>query len=316
MFLNKPLRAKLYPIGTPFYLLRSVLLISALFILFSCSTDDGVQSPENPDETSEQEEITEPETPTIDLDFTSFLDVSYGADTEQVYDIYLPAGRTENTKTLILVHGGGWTSGDKADMNDFKDFLRSQLPDVAIVNMNYRLADSITPPYPMQTDDITMLVEELDVKKSEYQIGTELGFLGISAGGHLSLLWSYAFDEDNQVNMVCSIVGPTNLLDEAYRNTEDELLSQLVTQFDLDEEILREASPLFQVTEDAPPTSLFYGGKDPLVPISQGVDLDARLMELGIEHEFTLYENEGHGWIGLNLLDTSVKLRTFIEKHL
>ena len=306
MFPNKRFHATLP-------LLRPAFYIFFLVTFFSCSTDDGVQDSVP---TPEQEEITVPEAPPGNPTLESFLDVSYGADPEQVYDIYLPATRNESTNILILVHGGGWTSGDKSDMNDFKNFLLDQFPDIAIVNMNYRLADSTNPPYPMQTDDITRLVEELGAKKTAYQIGTELGFVGISAGGHLSLLWSYALDATDQVNMVCSIVGPTNLLDEAYQNTDDKELAQLVSQFDLGEALLREASPLFQVTDESPPTILFYGGADPLVPVSQGVDLDAKLTELGLEHEFTLYESEGHGWVGLNLLDTSLKLRIFIEKHL
>ena len=288
----------------------SALMILTVGVLVSCSSDNETETPEDTG-------IPEtPEAPVENLAAESMLDVSYGADTDQAYDIYLPANRSEATKILVLVHGGGWTSGDKADMDGFKDFLRQQLPDIAVVNMNYRLADDDNSPYPMQTDDIGSVIENLKNKTGEFQIGTELGFVGVSAGGHLSLLWSYAFDTDQNVKMVCSVVGPTNLVDEAYQNSEDEILKDLVNQFDLDDDILTEASPLFQATETSPPTILFYGGKDPLVPVSQGIDLEARLIELGVAHEFTLYEEEGHGWVGINLFDTSVKLQAFIEKHL
>lgn len=282
--------------------LSAQLLLLLLVFAASCSTDDAKEAPEIDEQGP--------------LEFQQRLNVSYGGDSDQVYDLYLPENRNQDTKVLILVHGGGWTSGDKSDMDAFKDFLLNQLPEIAIVNINYRLADHENPPYPMQTDDITTVVDDLKNKRAEYQIGTELGFVGVSAGGHLALLWSYALDEANAANMVCSVVGPTNLLDPAYQDTEDDVLASLVNQFAIDETVLREASPLFQVTASAPPTILFYGAQDPLVPISQGVDLDAKLMELGVEHEFTLYENEGHGWVGLNLFDTSAKLKTFIEKHL
>jgi acetyl esterase/lipase len=53
-----------------------------------------------------------------------------------------------------------------------------------------------------------------------------------------------------------------------------------------------------------------------LIPTSQGISLDEKLTELGVEQEFTLYENEGHGWVGINLFDISTKLKAFIEKHL
>ncbi|HYH14654.1 MAG TPA: hypothetical protein VD794_05530, partial [Flavisolibacter sp.] len=43
------------------------------------------------------------------------LNVAYGTDSAQRMDIYLPAGRNNTTKVLVLIHGGGWASGDKSE---------------------------------------------------------------------------------------------------------------------------------------------------------------------------------------------------------
>lgn len=284
--------------------MKNLTSIFVLFLaiggLFSCTPDDS------PKESSQVEP----------LEAKSLLDQSYGDDSGQVYDIYLPKNRTLETKVMILVHGGGWNSGDKYDMVGFKDYLSDQLPNLAIVNMNYRLADENNPPYPMQINDITSVVNDLKNRQIEYQIGTELGLMGASAGGHLSLLWSYAHDPDKLVKMVCSVVGPTNLADEAYQNTADEDLNDLIIQFGTDIETLKSVSPLYQAKTTSPPTILFYGAQDPLIPLSQGIALNDILEELNVVHEFTLYPNGGHGWIGLDLLDTSIKLKAFIETHL
>lgn len=251
-----------------------------------------------------------------DLEFRQELNVSYGNDSNQVFDIYLPAGRNLDTKVMILIHGGGWISGDKIDMNPYKDILRQDLPNIAIVNMNYRLADQNNLPLPMQTDDITSVINFLKANQNEYTISNDFGFTGVSAGGHLALLWSYSLDTDNDVMMVCSIVGPTNLADPAY--TENPIYDPIFEVFgdDLTNEYLENASPLHQADASAPPTILFYGGQDPLVPTSQGLDMNNQLETLNITHEFTFYENEGHGWIGLNLFDTWTKLKLFTETHL
>lgn len=257
------------------------------------------------------------------LAFKKTTNVSYGPDTDQVYDIYLPEGRTSETKVMILVHGGGWSSGDKSSMNYLVDLYRNDFPNLALVNMNYRLSDQNNPPYPMQTDDITSVINDLKAKKTDYVISEDYGFLGASAGGHLSLLWSYAFDTDNDVNMVCSIVGPTNFLDPAYTDNTDPLLQELLNAYGLNPttEYLREASPLYQVTSAAPPTILFYGGQDPLVPASQGTAMRDKLIELNVTQEFTLYPEAGHGWgasvaeIPL-LLDTWAKIKAFTTAHL
>lgn len=250
------------------------------------------------------------------LEFRQELNVSYGSDSNQVFDIYLPEGRTLNTKVMILIHGGGWTSGDKVDMDPYKDILRQEQSDIAIVNINYRLADQNNLPLPMQTDDITSVINVLKANQNEYVISNDFGFTGVSAGGHLALLWSYSLDTDHDVKMVCSIVGPTNLADPAY--TENPIYAPIFEVFgdDITTEYLENSSPYHQVTSSAPPTILFYGGLDPLVPISQGMDMNVKLETLNITHEFTLYENEGHGWIGLNLFDTWSKLKLFTETHL
>ena len=275
-----------------------ILLLNFLFIVTSSCSEDSI-APE-----------------IAALEAKTMMNLEYGSDLHQKYDIYLPQNRTKDTKVLILIHGGGWVAGDKSEMDAFKDFIKSQLPGIAVVNMNYRLADDNNQPYPMQIDDINLVVSQLRNKAQEFQISTDIGFIGASAGAHLSLLWSYAHDTKKQVKMVCSIVGPTNLLDEAYINTPNEELRILLDQFGNDPEVLEEVSPLYQVTTTSPPTLLFYGAQDPLIPNSQGISLRDRLMELNVEHEFTLYPNGGHGWVGLDLLDTTIKLKAFIQEHL
>jgi acetyl esterase/lipase len=87
------------------YLFLFITLSSLLIFSTSCSSDDPNQ-------------ILEAETR---------LNVSYGQHPRQVYDLYLPEGRTqENTKVIVLVHGGGWTSGDKSDMSNVVDYLREK----------------------------------------------------------------------------------------------------------------------------------------------------------------------------------------------
>ncbi len=281
-------------------LVYTILITISFVCLYSCSKN-------------EEPKI---EKPALLLEFKTITDISYGSDSKQTYDIYLPKERTLATKVIVLVHGGGWTSGDKNDMNAFKDFILRDLPNIAVVNMNYTLANDNVPVHPTQVNDITSVIDHLKDNRNEYQISDDIGFIGVSAGGHLALLWSYAFDLDNKVKMVCSIVGPTNLRDEAYLNSTNPEIQDLLSLYGEDLSFLKEISPLFQVTATAPPTILFYGGQDPLVSISQSSDLSDKLEVLGVIHEFTLYENEGHGWVGVSLFDTSVKLKAFIEVHL
>ncbi|REE25685.1 acetyl esterase/lipase [Winogradskyella pacifica] len=279
------------------------IILCSISLVTSCaserSDDDGIE-PLNTSESYEE------------------LNISYGNDDEQVFDLYLPANRTADTKTIILVHGGGWTSGDKTDMTDFKNFIKDQMPSYAVVNINYRLADENNSPYPMQINDITSVINYLKNNEAHYTISNNLGLVGVSAGAHLSLLWSYGFDTENQVRMVCSIVGPTNFTDPAYLNNTNAVLQELLDTFGIDTatDFLEEVSPYHKATATSPPTILFYGGEDPLIPITQGTTMRDKLESLNVTHQFTLYPNEGHGWTGLNLLDTTLELKIFIETYL
>ncbi len=291
------------------YFIMKTIKYTFLFLFISislvaCSDDDSSTPNDLEDETA--------------LEFRQELNVPYGNDGDQVLDIYLPAGRTITTKIMILVHGGGWTSGDKSEMDLLKNLMLQDFPDIAVVNVNYRLATENNPPFPMQIDDISSIVSFLKNNQSEYVISDDIGFIGTSAGAHIAMLWSYAYDEDSNTSMVCSIVGPTNFTDPAYLENEDPLLQELFEVYGIDPslEFLELVSPFHQMTASAPPTILFYGGQDPLIPVSQGVDMEVKLTQLGVVNEFTLYPDAGHGWIGLELIDTWTKLKLFTETHL
>lgn len=265
-------------------------------------------------------ELSTDNTPTVlnPSEYYEELNIAYGTDSDQKFDLYLPANRTNDTKVLILIHGGGWTSGDKEDMAFLKEIIRQELPNMAIVNINYRLADENNQPFPMQISDITSVVNYLKNIDDEYVFSDDYGFIGVSAGAHLSLLWSYAFDTNSNAKIVCSIAGPTNFTDPAYLNNPDPNLQSIMDLYGIDvtTKFMEEVSPYHQVTADAPPTILFYGGQDPLVPTTQGTDMRDKLNDLGVNNEFTLYPNAGHGWVGVELLDTWRKLKVFIQTYL
>ena len=276
-----------------------IIHIFSLFlitILSSCSSSESPAINSNTTVASEQ------------------MNISYGSSTKQTYDLYLPANRnSETTKTLILIHGGSWTGGDKSDMNEILGMVKRNLPEYAVVNMNYRLSTTGNPAFPMQTDDIAAVIAKL--KTEDYKISNKLGLIGFSAGGQLSLLYSYAFNADNAIKMVASIVGPTNFTDTNYlTNGENALFTQILgATYANNPNLYTQNSPLFRATTTSPPTLLLYGNADFLVPITQGQDMQAKLVSLGVFSEFKLY-NGGHGtWSYTDRLDAESRLVNFIK---
>jgi acetyl esterase/lipase len=242
--------------------------------------------------------------------------IPYGSDPDQKMDVYLPAGRDENTKVFILVHGGGWSGGSKAGLNYVVPILQAEFPNHAIVNINYRLATMQSPAFPKQIQDIEKVVTHL--KDSDYNISTDYAFIGASAGAHLAMLYSYKYDKDRDVKAVCNIVGPADFTDPFYAHHPYFQFAAMYLVGDLSQhpEAAIEVSPALQVTKDSPPTIMFYGGKDPVVPASQGERLKEKLDKMGVANEYHIYANGGHGnWNPQTMADFKEKLVSFIKKH-
>lgn len=246
--------------------------------------------------------------------------VSYGSDSKQKLDIYLPANRSSaTTKVVVLIHGGGWSAGDKSDFSPFVLELQKRFPDYAIANINYRLFSGASNLFPTQENDTKAAIEFLLAKSDEYKISTNFALIGASAGAHLALLQSYKHNSGKQIKTVISLFGPTELV-SLYDNPPSAdiklLLSTIIggTPQSMPS-IYQSSSPYNFVTASAPATLLFHGGLDPLVPASQSVLLKDKLQLSGISNEYVFYPTEGHGWAGSNLLDTFNKIQNFLNNQ-
>lgn len=246
----------------------------------------------------------------------NLTDVAYGNDSLQKLDIYLPAGRDASTKVVILIHGGFWVEGDKADFTASVPIIQEQFPDFAVVNINYRLASLTSPAIPKQIDDIALVLKHL--KTSGYNISANYALIGTSAGGHLAMLYGYKYDTQGEIKAICDIVGPADFSDPAYLSHPlypSAALALLGTQTPTQAQI-DEVSPTAHITAQSAPTLSFYGGTDPLVPPSQGPRLKAKLDEAGVYNEFNFFPNGGHAdWDDATNTDVYAKITTFLQNH-
>lgn len=243
--------------------------------------------------------------------------IAYGNDGQQKMDIYLPANRSaDSTKVFVLIHGGGWSGGDKADCTDFMNGLKTVYPGYAVININYRLATSGSPGYPKQINDIQSALNE--IQKAKYNVYKQYFLFGWSAGGHLSLLYAYAFDTEHNVKGVCNTVGPTDFTDPAYTNnaTYAGLLNAFTgSSYTQNPALHSEVSPAKRVTAGVPKTLSFYGDMDPLIPTSQMGRLHHALDSVGVYNEATMYPGEAHGiWNATNMQDYINKMESFINR--
>lgn len=250
----------------------------------------------------------------------NLANVSFGMDAAQKMDLYLPAGRTmENTKLIILVHGGGWVSGDKADFATFVPTLKQRLPGYAIANINYRLANSLANHFPTQEMDMKAAVDFLSQKSTEYHISQTWVLLGASAGGHLATLYAYKY-KDAKIKAVVDFYGPVDIA-ALYNTSTDPFFQHLIESLmngtpSSNQELYEQSSPIKFVTAQSPPTIILHGSADELVKVDQSIALQARLQSLNVVNQLVIYSNQGHDiWPPSIMNDAFDKIETFIKTN-
>lgn len=255
----------------------------------------------------------------------TFINFKYGKDVLQNMDIYLPANRSQQkTKVIILIHGGGWIHGNKEEMDIFVEELQRQMgSEYAIANINYRLINPIGPRYmlPTMTDDIGSAIDFIETHAGSLGVKTQFVTMGVSAGGHLAMLYSYKYDNKKRVKAVINIVGPSDLTDSFYLSeplfalgmryiskSKDVPSGYSATEF---------ASPITWINASSQPTISFYGESDHLILENQRVKLENELTQAGIPNQKYVYDS-GHLFfekVDGAVKDVVLKSKNFISRY-
>ena len=250
------------------------------------------------------------------LPAVNFKDVSYGESAEQKLDVYLPALRNEKTRMVIIIHGGGWNSGDKADFNSYVTEFQNRLPGYAFANINYRLVTETGNYFPTQETDIKSAIEFLINKAADYNISRNFIFLGVSAGSHLALLQGYKHSDVLQPKGIVSFFGPVDL-ERLYVNSDQSIPSQLKfimnATLESNPNIFFDSSPINFVSSNSAPTLMLHGEKDMIVPVEQAYLLEDKLNEKGVFNKLVIYPGQAHGWDGKDLSDSFFQVEMFIK---
>lgn len=245
-----------------------------------------------------------------------FLGEYYTADktVRQQYDLVFPESASGSTGLVLCIHGGGWFEGSK-DAYTGSLVQLCEEKGVAAAAMNYRYVCADTG-FAEILDDITSVLYAVKEKGAQYGVDFDRVLLtGISAGGHLSLLYAYTRKASAPVKPVCvvELCGPTDLENEFYYSEKNRICAAVGTEYfrgiisrgiafeinpgDFDSAVpaLKKYSPVNYVCADTVPTVFGHGDSDDIVPYRNAQDLDAKLTQYGVEHTFITFPRSGHG---------------------
>ena len=237
----------------------------------------------------------------------------------------LPVGkRAKDLSVVINPHGGPW-SRNYWGFNSEAQFLANR--GYAVLQMNFRGSTGYGREFwessfkewgkAMQndiTDGVQWLIDDGIADPDRIAI------YGGSYGGYATLA-GVTFTPDLYA---CGVdyVGPSNIFTllesfppywELYREMFFEMIGDPVD----DKEMLEAVSPLFHVDNIKVPLLVAQGANDPRVKQAEADQIVAALEEKGIEYEYLLKEDEGHGFRNEeNRFDFYRTMEKFLEKHI
>ncbi|MEO8796030.1 MAG: alpha/beta hydrolase [Daejeonella sp.] len=236
------------------------------------------------------------------LESKDILNAKYSEHELNTIDIYLPADRTTETAIILFVHGGFWYEGDKSMLTELAKYYRNQ--GYVTANLNYRLAHNAeNNVHPAQINDIGKAIGYLNSKAQEYEYSpSKMALLGASAGAHLALLYSFQKDPQQHIKAVVSLAGPTNFTNlQTVSFLQSQVLEWFIgSSYQNNPSAYAEASPVNYVNKNSPPTLMFHGKLDLIVPVKQSQDLKVKLDQFQVPNQLKIYENQGHDLTGID----------------
>ena len=187
---------------------------------------------------------------------------------------------------------------------------------------------------PEITQDIHRAVRFIRANAKKWNVNPEhLGISGGSAGGHLSLTMGTqggpdAKDpidrESSAVQAVACFFPPTDFLNYG-TSGEDAVGVGILKDYkpafgprsdtpESRQQLGKEISPIYFITEKMPPTLIVHGDADKLVPMQQSQSFVERATAAGVKAKLIVKPGAAHGWGGMET--DMIALVDWFDEHL
>lgn len=283
-----------------------------------------------------------------------WLDVPYAtASPSQKLDIYLPDEGEGPFPVVVLVHGGGWCSGDKRGVTMLPAFkLPSQ--GYALVSVEWRFGQE--EPVPAMIHDAKAAIRFIRAHQEQYLLdGNKVAIWGNSSGGYianmvaatgwctgliedLSLGWE---DQHSEVQALVSWYAVTDMFqedlccplseEEGLRYVEPGALDQVlstglpsmqavgmgfVPRKNYEQSMAM--SPVCYVESNFPPALFQHGMADPIVPFTQSVAMVRLVNDAAGEQraKLDLFDGAVHGDPVIKSDENLVRVLQFLDEVL
>lgn len=213
-----------------------------------------------------------------------------------------PSNAAKPAPLVIFIHGGAWMAGSRKMGTRWCNRLVDE--GFAAATISYRLAPKHR--WPSMLEDTQAAVRYMRANASRFGIDpNRIAAMGESAGGHLALLAgmveSNGSNRDNpryssRVQAVLNVFGPTDMSRDFPGTQLGEMvaLNVIGKPYAQAGPLVKEFSPLSNITRNAPPTTTIHGDSDKTVPVSQARYLHEALGNVGVDHELHIVPGMNH----------------------
>ena len=221
--------------------------------------------------------------------------------------------KKDKRAAVVFFFGGGWNGGTVAQFEQQAKYLASRGM-VAFV-ADYRVKSrQKTAPDACVADGKSAIRW---VRKHADRLGIDpdrIAAGGGSAGGHVAATTGICDGLDDPADKDSSVSSKASallLFNPVYDNGPGGYGHDRAKPW------FPAISPAHNITKDDPPTIVFLGSKDSLIPVSTAKKFDADLKAVGVKSEVWIYEGQPHGFFNesksqKSFLDTVLKMDAFL----
>lgn len=211
-------------------------------------------------------------------------------DRKLLLDIYAPAKQDRKYPCVIMIHGGGWRSGDKDMMAGFASNL--SLRGYVVLSVGYRL--SLEAKYPAAVHDLEDAIVWARKHADQYQIDKrKIVPLGTSSGGQLASLLGTNTHSDRRKQVQATVNIDGILAFHHPESAEGEVAALwLGGKYEEVPKIWEQASALYQVSKRTAPV-LFLNSSFPRFHAGRD-DMILKLKKYGTDTELCTFDPSPH----------------------